>query len=255
MLTSNADFGLIGHPLGHSFSRTFFAQVFAADASGRSYENFDLPALTPEALYSLLITNPKLKGFNVTAPYKQEIMQYLDEVSPLAARVGAVNTVAIRRSADGRVLAAHGFNTDVAGFSKAISPLLGERKAALILGTGGASKAVAEAFRMMGIDCLKVSRDESKGDITYPQIDADLLKKYPIVVNTTPLGTFPNIDSCPPIPYQLLCGDNLCFDLVYNPEKTLFMVKSAEHGAVVENGLNMLFFQAMEALAIWENFK
>lgn len=253
---SDTDYGLIGRPLGHSRSKAFFTSLFAAQGSHESYDNFELPELTPEAMYSLVLLNPRLKGFNVTAPYKVEIMQYLDTLSPEAAAVGAVNTVRIERDASGRVTALHGFNTDVIGFRESVRAMAGalhEGNGALILGTGGASKAVAEALRQLGVQAVKVSRHPSGGQICYDDIDAALLETHPLIVNATPLGTFPDTGSCPPLPYDLLDGHTMCHDLVYNPAVTEFMRRAAERGATVKNGLDMLHRQALASLKIWKN--
>jgi len=254
---SHTDFGLIGRPLGHSFSKKFFTGLFAADGSGRSYDNFELPALTPEALYGLVLLNPDLKGFNVTAPYKVDIMQYLDEIDGEAAAVGAVNTVKIIRAGDGRVVALKGYNTDVVGFRESVRPMVArmpEAAGALVLGTGGASKAVVAALRSLGVEPLLVSRaGKADGIINYGSIDAALLAANPLVVNATPLGTSPRTDECPPLPYDLLGPSNFCHDLVYNPAETLFMRRASARGAVVKNGLEMLELQALASLGIWEN--
>ncbi len=252
--TNNADFGLIGYPLGHSFSKMFFTQLFSQDGSGRNYENFELPELNPQALYTLTLMNPALKGFNVTAPYKEAIIPYLDSMDELATEVGAVNTVRIRRADDGRVTALEGFNTDVLGFSNSLSDFLAGAKpaAALVLGTGGAAKAVAVALRRMDIAPTLVSRSKKgNGIIAYDDIDATVLAKRPLIVNATPLGTFPKVNECPPLHYELLTSANYCFDLVYNPETTRFMALAAAQGAKVCNGLEMLFGQAMAAFEIW----
>lgn len=249
-----ADFGLIGYPLGHSFSKMFFTRLFEQDGSGRSYENFELPELTPESLYTVILMNPNLKGFNVTAPYKQAILPFLDGTDELAKEVGAVNTVRIRRYDDGRVGALEGFNTDVAGFSGALLDFLGDVRpqAALILGTGGASRAVETALHRLGIRTTLVSRSKKgEGVISYDDIDAAVLRDNPLIVNATPLGTYPDTDSCPPLPYGLMTDANYCFDLVYNPETTKFMYMAAEHGAKTSNGLEMLFRQAMASFEIW----
>ncbi len=253
---SDTDYGLIGRPLGHSRSKAFFTALFASQRSSESYDNFELPALTPEALYSLVLLNPKLKGFNVTAPYKVEVMQYLDSVAPEAAAVGAVNTVRVERDASGRVTALRGFNTDVTGFRKSVRGMaeaLSEGEGALILGTGGASNAVAEALRQLGVTSVKVSRHPAAGQIGYEDIDAALLASRPLIVNATPVGTYPDNDSCPPLPYELLGGHNMCHDLVYNPGVTEFMRRAAERGATVKNGLDMLHRQALASLNIWKN--
>lgn len=253
---SRTDYGLIGYPLGHSFSKEFFTRLFDADGSGRSYDNFELPALTPEALYSLVLMNPRLRGFNVTAPYKEAIMAYLDKTDPVAAAVGAVNTVKVLRAADGRVLGLEGYNTDVAGFRASVEAFLdGEPVGgALVLGTGGASKAVVEALRGLGIAALRVSRSKSgPGIVSYGDIDARLLADHRLVVNATPLGTAPHVDSCPPFPYELLSSEHYCHDLVYNPAQTAFMTKAAARGAKACNGLQMLHTQALASLEIWNS--
>lgn len=253
---SDTTFGLIGHPLGHSFSREFFTELFAGDGSGRSYDNFDLQTLDPASLYSLLLLNPRLKGLNVTIPYKEAIIDYLDSVEGVAKTIGAVNTVRVERADDGRILALRGFNTDVEGFRESIRPLLDglECRPALVLGTGGASKAVIEGLKQLGHASLSVSRSLSDDKtLLYTDLDASIMTEHPIVVNCTPAGTFPNTDTFPPIPYELLPADALCFDLVYNPAETQFMRRAAAQGARVSNGLDMLHRQAMASLAIWES--
>ena len=252
---SLTDYGLIGHPLGHSRSKAFFTEYFADSGSKESYDNFDLPALTPEALYSLVLLNPRLKGFNVTAPYKEEICKYLDRIDDAAGRVGAVNTVRIVRDATGRVLALEGFNADVGGFKESVEPMVKQLAAgsgALVLDTGGASKAVVEAFAQLGVPSLRVSRGKSgDGIIGYDDIDAALLEKYPLVVNATPAGTWPNVDTAPPFPYHLFKAGMMAHDLVYNPEETKFLRLAREAGALTKNGLEMLHRQAMLSLGIW----
>lgn len=252
---STTDYGLIGRPLGHSKSKAFFTELFTRQGSGESYDNFELPELSPEALYRLVLLNPKLKGFNVTAPYKVEIMQYLDTLSDEAARTGAVNTVRIRRAPDGRVLALEGYNTDVAGFRESVRAMaasLGDNEGALVLGTGGASKAVCEALRQLGVRATVVSRTQSKeGTITYKDIDADTIRRNPLIINATPLGTWPDTEACPPLPYDLMGPGTMCHDLVYNPADTEFMKRCAKAGAMTKNGLEMLHNQALESLSIW----
>ncbi len=254
---STTDYGLIGRPLGHSQSKAFFTRLFAERGSSESYDNFELPALTPEALYGLVLLNPKLKGFNVTAPYKEEIIQYLDRLTPEAERVGAVNTVKIVRDNTGRVTALIGHNTDVEGFRESVRPMAESLPAgagALVLGTGGASKAVVEALSQLGVPSLKVSRAKSgEGVIGYGDIDAAMLASHPLVVNATPLGTAPAIDTCPPFPYELLGPANSCHDLVYNPAETEFMRRASAAGATVKNGLDMLHRQALASLNFWNN--
>lgn len=251
--TRSADFGLIGYPLGHSFSKMFFTRLFTEDGSGRVYENFELPELTSESLYNIILMNPDLIGFNVTAPYKQAIIPFLDSVDELASEVGAVNTVKIIRADGGRLKALEGYNTDVRGFGESVASFLGEaRPAALILGTGGASHAVEVALHRMGICTTLVSRSKKgQGIITYDDIDAATLRDNQLIVNATPLGTFPDTDSMPPLPYDLLTPANYCFDLVYNPGTTMFMSRARQQGAKVCNGLDMLFIQAMASFEIW----
>lgn len=250
---SNYTFGLIGYPLEHSFSQQFFSALFAKDGSMRSYGVFPLQELSSQSLYSLLLLNPNLKGFNVTAPHKIAIIDYLGSIDDSAAEVGAVNTVKVHRDAGGRILELIGYNTDVVGFTQAIHPLLlPHDKAALILGTGGASRAAMTAFKNMGIATKCVSRNPKADNIAYTDISPALLGQYPIIVNATPIGTFPNTDACPPFPCEMLGAQNLCFDMIYNPEQTLFLSRAAKQSARTCNGLSMLFAQAMASLKIWE---
>lgn len=253
---SDTTYGLIGHPLAHSRSKAFFTALFAETGSGESYDNFDLPELTPDALYRIILLNPALKGLNVTAPYKVAIMQFLDSVSPEAAEAGAVNTVAIRRSPDGRLLGLEGHNTDVEGFLASVRPMaekLVAAQGALVAGTGGASKAVEVALRQLGVPVTFVSRSKrGPGIIAYDDIDADILRRNPLIINATPLGTWPDTTSCPPLPYHLMGAHNMCHDLVYNPEITEFMKRSAEAAAEVKNGLEMLHGQAIASLNFWK---
>lgn len=253
---SHTTYGLIGRPLGHSKSKAFFTELFAKEGSNESYDNFELKALTPDALYGVVILNPHLVGFNVTAPYKEEIMQYLDSISDEARAVGAVNTVRLIRSADGALRGLKGFNTDVEGFRESVREMVDglANTGALILGTGGASKAVAEALRQLGVATLKVSRTKvGDGIISYNDISAEVVEQYPLIVNATPLGTHPNVESYPPFPYELLGSANACHDLVYNPAETGFMRRSAAQGATVKNGLEMLHRQALASLHIWRS--
>lgn len=251
---STTTYGLIGYPLGHSYSKAFFTAFFAENGIPESYDTFELPELSPEAVYSLILMNPLLRGFNVTAPYKEKIMPFLDSLSDEAKAVGAVNTVRVHRDAQGMLTGMSGHNTDVAGFRESMAgflPLLPEGSGALILGTGGAAKAVAEALRQDGIHSLFVSRTAGEGRVQYEAITPDLLSRYPLVVNATPLGTAPNVEQCPPFPYELLGPGNICHDLVYNPDETTFMRQAAERGARTKNGLEMLFAQAIESLKYW----
>lgn len=253
---SCTDYGLIGYPLEHSFSKKFFTELFASRGEDKSYDNFALPELTPEALYSLVLLNPRLKGFNVTAPYKEAVMEYLDSIDPVAAEAGAVNTVRIVRDDTGRVLRLEGFNTDVEGFRESILPLVAAFPAgtgALVLGTGGASKAAVTALRQAGFEPLRVSRSKAgEGIVTYDMLDAALMASHPIVVNATPKGTYPDVDGCAPLPFGLLPAGAVCFDMVYNPARTEFMKRAEAAGAKTANGLEMLHRQALASLRIWQ---
>lgn len=248
---STTEFGLVGHPLGHSRSKELFASWH------RSYENFDLPGLTPEALYRLVLLNPCLKGFNVTIPYKEKIIPLLDRLDATAEKIGAVNTVKIRRAADGRVLALEGFNTDYAGFMSCVVRMLGHDYSplqALILGTGGASKSVAAVLDTLGIGYSFVSRSQQGDNIVrYDDLTEAMVADSLLIVNATPLGTYPDVDTCPPIPYGAVTPRHKCIDLVYNPLVTEFMKRCAARGAEVVNGLDMLECQAKASLEIWNN--
>lgn len=251
---SDIDFGLIGYPLGHSFSKSFFTDLFARDGSGLKYENFELPRLDPAALYSLVLLNPRLRGFNVTAPYKEAIMEFLDSVEGVAATVGAVNTVKVVRDDTGRVLRLEGYNTDVEGFRESIRPLVEgmEGRGALVLGTGGASKAAMEGLRQLGLIPVRVSRSRKDADtLLYCDLSREVMAGRPVVVNCTPLGTAPATEGCAPLPFELLPESAVCFDMVYNPAETEFMRRAAAHGAAVKNGLEMLHRQALASLNIW----
>lgn len=251
---STTDYGLIGHPLTHSFSKMFFTRFFAEKGLAMSYDNFDLPALDPAALYSLVLLNPRLKGFNVTAPYKQEILQFLDKVEGVAADIQAVNCVRIVRDDTGRVLKLEGFNTDVEGFSRAIAPMLEgmKRRKALVLGTGGASLAAVRGLTDLGFEAVRVSRSpKDASQISYSDVTSELMQNVGAVVNCTPLGTYPAVDTVAPFPFETLLPGTVCFDMVYNPEETLFMKKAAARGAVVSNGFEMLCLQALASWRLW----
>lgn len=243
-------YGLIGFPLGHSFSQKYFTEKFANMHIDSSYSLYPLEKI--DDVVSLMDHHPELGGFNVTIPYKQQIMQFLDELDDEAREVGAVNVVKITYVNGQRHL--KGFNSDIIGFYNSIKPLIKpHHHNALILGTGGASKAVAAMLRKLGINSTFVSRSPREGQLTYSDLDADIMNKYTVIVNCSPLGTFPNVDSCPDIPYHLLTEQHLAYDLVYNPETTLFLSKAAQHGATTKNGLEMLHLQAEGAWNIWQN--
>lgn len=239
-------YGLIGRTLGHSFSAGYFARKFAADASlsDCEYRNFELATI--DCLPQMLAENPDLCGFNVTIPYKREIFPYLDEISAEAREIGAVNCIKI---VDGRLC---GYNTDVDGIRATLDLLIGgARPATLLLGTGGASQAVQYVLAERGVEYAIVSRDPMRGNMTYDQIDERVMSEVGLVINATPVGTFPNVDEALEIPYELLGEGDALFDLVYNPPVTRFLALGAERGAQTVNGQLMLERQAERAWAIW----
>ncbi len=241
-------FGLVGYPLGHSFSRSFFNDKFQGEKIDAEYLNFEIPSI--EQFTEIIETHPELKGLNVTIPYKQQVMDYLDEVSPEARAIGAVNVVRVEHN--GKNVKLIGFNSDVIGFTQSIEPLLRtHHKKALILGTGGASKAINYGLKKLGLETLFVSRSKRDNCITYEDINADVLKEYEVIVNCSPKGMYPHTDECPDIPYEHLTYNNLLYDLVYNPEETLFMKNGKAHGAQVKNGLEMLILQALASWDFW----
>lgn len=242
-------YGLIGRLLTHSFSERYFAEKFAREGIDARYVNFELPDIGD--VMELVAENPDLAGFNVTIPYKRLILPYIDRLDSLAERVGAVNVVKIDY-VDGEPVFS-GYNSDVVGFEKSVAPLIADRVGlrALVLGTGGASAAVCCALDNLGISWQLVSRTSGEGHITYSDLDAEVMTSHRLIINTTPVGMYPQSDSSPDIPYNMLNADNVCFDLIYNPEHTLFMEKSAARGAVVANGLEMLHLQAEESWRIW----
>ena len=244
-------FGLIGYPLGHSFSRKFFTEKFEKEnLTDYEYVNFELDSIA--RFPSIFDQYDDIAGLNCTIPYKQQIMQFLSEIDEEAQQVGAVNTIKIIHTKNGMRL--KGYNTDVIGFERSLSPMLSEKhKKALVLGTGGASKAIKFVLNKLGITYCSASIEEElcENEIRYEQITTELLHSHLIVINATPLGTFPKVDNCPAIPYNELTSDHVLFDLVYNPEVTLFMQKGIEQGATVKNGLEMLHGQAIAAWEIW----
>ena len=246
-------FGLIGKTLGHSFSQRYFTQKFADELIDAEYRNYELPSA--DLVLGIIETDKELEGLNVTIPYKQDVMPLLDAISDEAREIGAVNVIRIERNVqglDGRNYRLTGYNTDVIGFRESIRPLLREQhQKALVLGTGGASKAVIHGLRQLGLTTLSVSRTAREGMITYDDIDENLLEEYNVIVNCTPLGTFPKVDACAPVPYQLLTPRHLLYDLVYNPEETEFLRRGKEQGATVKNGYEMLLRQAEAAWDIW----
>ena len=241
-------YGLIGKKLGHSFSADFFNEKFKREGIDNRYYLFEIPSITD--FPTLLKENPQLEGLNVTIPYKQEVIPYLDSLSEEASEINAVNVIKFIKEGDKTVL--KGYNSDCIGFKESLEPLLHPAiRKGLILGTGGASKAVAYVLNKLGIGYKFVSRNPQPGQFSYEDLDDQVIREHLLIVNTTPLGMYPAIENCPPIPYQFLTKDHICYDLVYNPEQTLFMKLSKEEGATVKNGLEMLYLQAIEAWRIW----
>jgi len=243
---SKKRFGLLGRNISYSFSKGHFTTKFEKEKyQGYTYENFDIQEIT---VFPEIIKNTEhLKGLNVTIPYKEEVIPFLDKLSKKAKKIGAVNTIKITKK--GKL---KGYNTDYFGFLKSLKPLLkAHHKKALILGTGGASKGVAFALEELGIEYKFVSRKASENAIDYSQINAETFQEYQIIINSTPIGTSPNIEACPDIPYELFTDQHIAYDLIYNPAETQFLKNAAARGAQVKNGLDMLIFQAEKAWEIW----
>lgn len=238
-------FGLIGKNIEYSFSRAYFSEKFAAENIPAVYLNFDLSEVSEIA--KVLVEYPDIAGFNVTIPFKEKIIPYLDELDETAEEIGAVNTIKICGNGSLK-----GYNTDYSGFTEALRPKLEKQHtAALILGTGGASKAVAFALKQLGIEFKYVSRTASHEKIVYTELNKKHFDKYKLIINCTPLGTFPNISEIPPLPPELLSKDHLIFDLIYNPPVTRLMKLAAQQGSTVMNGQRMLELQAEQAWEIW----
>ncbi len=246
-------YGLIGYPLGHSFSISYFNQKFADEGINAKYENFEIASI--DQLEEVLATNPTLKGLNVTIPYKEKVMNYLDSISPEAQAIGAVNV--IRVTHEGNNMKLKGFNSDVIGFTQSIEPMIDRHwhKKALILGTGGASKAINYGLKSLGLETVFVSRYERPGTIQYQSITPDVVKEYNIIVNCTPLGMYPRTEECPLLPYEAMDSHTILYDLIYNPDETLFMKRGKEYGAEVKNGLEMLLLQAFASWEFWHSNK
>lgn len=244
----NREFGLIGRTLSHSFSPTYFQQKFESLGLGDcTYEAFELADI--RELPALLSARPQLQGLNVTIPYKEQVIPFLHDLASSAALVGAVNTVEFRP--DGRLV---GHNTDYLGFCDSLRrfyPGRGNEARALVLGTGGAAKAVEVALRELNIGYWLVSRDPLSRGLVYADLTPELLADHSLIVNTTPLGTYPQVETYPDIPYQLLTPSHYLFDLVYNPSETEFMRRGREQGAQTQNGFEMLCLQAEAAWRIW----
>lgn len=242
-------FGIIGKNISYSFSRKYFLEKFKIMGfDNYQYYNFDIPEIE-EFPFILYQRKEDFGGLNVTIPYKETIIKYLDEVESEAQKIGAVNTIKV--TDDDQLV---GYNTDVYGFQKSIEPLLkNHHKKALILGTGGASKAIAYVFNKLNIAYKFVSRKEVENMLTYEMLSAEIMNEYSIIVNCTPIGTHPNIEDAPAIPYQYLSNEHLLYDLIYNPAETKFLQEGKKHGASIKNGLEMLELQAEKSWEIWNS--
>jgi shikimate dehydrogenase len=238
-------FGLLGKTLKHSFSKSYFTQKFAAENRiGYRYENFELESISQ--LPQLLEQHPDLCGLNVTIPYKEEVIPFLHIQNDIVQKIKACNCIKVT---DGKL---HGFNTDVIGFKQSLEKgLKPQHQKALVLGTGGAAKAVQYALDLLGIDFTTVSRTKKEGILSYDELDKVLMENHLLIINTSPVGMFPKINEAPQIPYEFITSSHYLFDLVYNPEKTVFLQKGEVRGATICNGYEMLVLQAEESWRIW----
>ena len=242
-------YGLIGYPLQHSFSISYFNEKFQNEYINAKYINFEIPTI--DALPEILASNPELKGLNVTIPYKEKVISFLDTVSPEARAIGAVNVIRVEHKGNDIVL--KGYNSDLIGFTQSIQPMLRPyHKKALILGTGGASKAINYGLKSLGLDTVLVSRFERPGTIQYEKITPEVIEEYNVIVNCTPCGMYPHFEECPNLPYEAMSNKTLLYDLIYNPDQTLFMKKGLRMGATVKNGLEMLLLQAFASCEFWQ---
>lgn len=245
-MENNKKFGLIGKNISYSFSKKYFSEKFSKELfDDYTYENFDIETI--EDFPNILKKNPDLKGLNITIPYKEAIIPYLDSMSEKAFKIGAVNVIRFTKKGNLK-----GYNSDWYGFKKTLQPLLQpHHKKALILGTGGASKAVAFALDQLGIHYAFVSREVRQNTIDYSLINSTTFDNFQIIINCTPIGTSPNTKEFPAIPYEYFTPKHIAFDLIYNPEQTQFLKKAKKKGAITKNGLEMLIFQAEKAWKIW----
>lgn len=238
-------YGLLGRKLSHSFSSKYFSEKFKKEnISGCEYKNFELSEVSE--IRDLVKSEPQLVGLNVTVPYKESIIPYLDGLEKHAEEIGAVNTILFE---NGKLI---GANTDAIGFHRSLAAVFKpHHERALILGTGGASKAVAYTLRQLGVDFVFVSRTPTSGLLAYEELNQYVIKHYPLIINTTPLGTYPDVHACPNIPYEFLSSQNLLYDLVYNPEVTTFLSRGEKAGSATMNGLRMLILQAEKSWELW----
>lgn len=240
-------YGIIGYPLSHSFSPGFFNNKFREERIDAVYTA--MPIADIGAFPKLLADNPALKGLNVTIPYKEAIMPFLDELQADAKAIGAVNCIGIHK---GKTT---GYNTDIIGFRQSLLPLLQPRHThALVLGTGGAAKAVKYVLAQLGISYKSVSRNTTQDGLLYSGITPEIIEEHTLIINTTPLGMYPHIDECPALPYSAMGPQHLVYDLIYNPDETRFLSLARAQGAVIKNGLEMLHIQALAGWEIWTGF-
>lgn len=245
-------YGLIGYPLGHSFSKKYYQEKIDREAiTGVDYDLYPLERISE--LTKLISTEASFAGFNVTIPYKQQVIPLLDAISEEARSIGAVNCITLTYETDDAKPILTGYNTDVIGFRNSLTTKLNTdiHRKALVLGNGGAAKAVCFALNELNIPYLLVSRRADIDSITYKQLTEQLVKEHQLIVNCTPLGTAPNVDECPDIPYAAITKDHYLYDLIYNPEETLFLQKGKEMGAITKNGWDMLIIQAEENWKLW----
>lgn len=243
-------YGLVGYPIGHSFSGEYFSAKFLTEKIEAVYHNFPMQDVAD--IVPILEKNSEIEGFNITIPHKTNILPYLDSMDEGAQKVGAVNVVKVTRSQGRYIL--KGFNTDVIGFENSLKPHLRScHKKALVFGTGGASKAVVYVLHTLGIEYAYVSRNVKQGQLTYSDLTPEIIAEHKLLVNCTPLGMSPNIGKCPDIPYQAINSDHYLFDLIYNPEISEFLNRGKTKGATIKNGLEMLYLQADAAWEIWNN--
>lgn len=243
-------YGLVGHPLGHSFSKRFYEEYFASNQIKAQYLNFDISNI--EDIANIISRTPNLQGFNVTIPYKESIIDYLDQLDDSAKEIGAVNVVKVVNRYNRKYLV--GYNTDAEGFLQSICPSIDRTRInkALILGTGGAAKAIAFALKSMSINSIMASRSKAPiKAISYEDINSEVIKNHNIIINATPLGMWPNIDEMPPLPYHAIGSNHICFDAIYNPLETKFLSECNRHGAKIINGHSMLINQAYATLRVW----
>lgn len=242
--------GLIGFPLGHSFSKNYYLSKFEQEhITGVDYDLYPLANIDEFA--DLIDEDATFRGFNVTIPYKQSVLKFVNDLSVEAEEIGAVNCLTVHRQDDGTT-SIKGYNTDAFGFQKSLEPLLTDRhNRALVLGNGGAARAVCFVLSKLDIPYYLVSRSRENGDITYADLDQKIMETHQVIINCSPVGTFPNVDACPNIPYKFITADHLLYDLIYNPEETLFLQKGKEQGAATKNGYEMLVLQAEKNWQIW----